>query len=265
MSVMACSWSTAQGIREQKTVLLNYKNYVYLIFDRNVSEIKFDCESEDIQLEQLTANSFGLRFSEHYTVPAEGIGGMVVLSGNIFHPLWLYYSDTISPAGINMSMGSETAVATAGDTLPATTLRAEDTERYCNNLLSSKRSILSVGEKNGKFELQLHSIGVTATHIYFLLSAQNNSKVDYTVGYHGMHLRHRTAAAGAEEILPLYHACNDPGTVAAGQQINYVLVYDLFTTKNKQEIIYTLKELNGGRSISLPIKSHHLYSNIYRL
>ena len=258
-----CHSLAAQPAKSQQKIFLNSRNYVYLIFDRKVSDVKFDCEPEDIHLEQLTANSFGLRFSNRYTVPSEGIGGMVVLEKSIFHPLWLYYSERLLATTIFVPTLTDTsAPADTGKGLSSPDL---DLLSFCEKLLEYKRNILPVGEKTGQFEIQFHSVGVTANHLYFVFFANNNSKVDYTVDYHGLHIISNTSAGGAEEILPQQYVYNEPTTIAAGTCQRYVLVYNLFTLKPKQEMVYIVKEQNGGRSIRLNIKSRYLYSLVYSL
>ncbi len=259
---MVCSFVGAQSVKEQQHVWLNKKNYVYLIFDSNVGEVKFDCEPDEIQLEQLTPNSFGLRFSEHYTVPPEGIGGMVVLANRTFYPLWIYCSEKIPHATIHLS-GEQ--VLPAADTAKDTPALSPDFSSYCAALMQEKRNILTVGEKTGGFEVQLHAIGVTTTHLYFLFVAVNHSKVDYGVDYHGLHIHTKNAASGGDEIVPLQHACDEPVVIKAGDAGRYVLVCDLFTLKNRQEMLYVIKELNGGRTINLTIKSNYLYGQVHQL
>ena len=261
--LMAFHSLAAQQAQSPQKILLNNRNYVYLLFDRKVSDVKFDCESEDILLEQLTTTSFGLRFSNRYTAPPEGIGGMVVLEKSIFHPLWLYYSEQLPATTIFIPTIVETPAPT--DTSTTSSSPDIDLQLRCNKLLEYKRNILSVGEKAGQFEIQLHSVGVTATHLYFMFFANNSSKVDYTIDYHGLHIVNKAAAGSAEEILPQQYACNEPLTIAAGASQRYVLVYNLFTLKSKQEMIYIVKEQNGGRSLRLTVKSRYLYSLVYSL
>lgn len=261
--LMACHSLAAQPAQGRQTIFLNNRNYVYLIFDRKVSDVKFDCEPEDIHLEQLTATSFGLRFSNRYTVPPEGVGGMAVLEKSIFHPLWLYYSEQLPATTLFIP-------TIANPLVPADTSKPQlpldmSLLSSCKKLLEHKRNILSVGERAGQFEIQLHSIGVTATHLYFVFFANNNSKVDYTVDYHGLHIVGKTAAGGAEEIVPQQYVYHEPITIAAGSSQSYVLVYNLFTLKPKQEMIYIVKEQNGGRSLRLNIKSRYLYTTVYSL
>ncbi len=262
LPVIAFSYAGAQNIREQQSIWLNKKNYVYLIFDANVSEVKFDCEPDEIQLEQLTPNSFGLRFGEYYAVPAEGLGGMVVLANRTFYPLWIRFSEQIPRATIHFPGEQALPVAdTAGGVPPV----VPDFSPHCTALLQSKRNILTVGEKTGGFEVQLHAIGVTATHLYFLIVVVNHSKVDYGVDYHGLHIRTKNTVSGGDEIIPLQHVCNEPVVIKAGDAGRYVLVCDLFTLKKRQEILYVMKELNGGRSVTLKIKSSYLYDQVHRL
>jgi len=261
--LMACQSLAAQPAQSRKEIFLNNRNYVYLLFDRKVSDVKFDCEPEDIHLEQLTANSFGLRFSNRYTVPPEGIGGMVVLERSIFHPLWLYYSEQLPATTIVIPTIIDTPVA--DDTGNPQSSSNNDFSLHCKKLLKHKRNILSIGERAGQFEVQLHSVGVTPTHLYFVFFVNNSSKVDYTVDYHGLHIISKAAAGGAEEILAPQYAYNEPVTIAAGTCHSYVLVYNLFTLKSKQEMVYIIKEQNGGRSLRLAIKSRYLYTSVYSL
>jgi hypothetical protein len=261
--LIVCYNLAGQPPQKQQNIFLNHRNYVYLIFDRNISDVKFDCESDDLLLEQLTATSFGLRFSSRYTAPPEGIGGMVVLERSIFHPLWLYYKEQLPATTINISTLFDASATTDTGYIPSST----DTglQQHCAGLLKRKRNILLVGEKAGQFEIQLHSVGVTAHHLYFVFFVNNNSKVDYTIDYHGLHIVNKTAAGGAEDILQQQYAYNEPVTIAAGSYQRYVLVYDLFTLKSKQEMIYIVKEQNGGRSLQLNIKSRYLYATVYPL
>ncbi len=254
------SFIYAQSIREKKDILLNNKNYVYLIFDTNVSEVKFDCDPDDIQLEQLTPNSFGLRFNEGATVPVEGVGGMIVLAQNIFHPVWLYFSEKIPVTTINMSEKSTPEIR---DTLINKLNTSSDIQQHCEAMFQLHRQIASLGEKNAKVELQLHNVGVSDKHLYLLFSLDNRSKVDYHVDYQGLHIRHKNVAA--DEMPELRFDYKQPTKVAAGEAVRYILVYDLFTLKNQQEMFYVVKETNGGRSFNLPIKNTYLYGNVHRL
>jgi hypothetical protein len=57
-----------------------YSFYYYIIIQ---TDVKFDCEPEDIFFEKLISTNFGLRLSEDYHPPIEGVGGMVVLNKSL--------------------------------------------------------------------------------------------------------------------------------------------------------------------------------------
>lgn len=121
-------------------------------------------------------------------------------------------------------------------------------------IVDNGRKINDVGMEEYKMIFQLNSVYTDQDIIAFYLSAQNSSKLDYTLDFVKTYItdkkRAKKTAMQEEEIYPIYVYYEPENKIIPGKgQINMVLFYKKFTIPEKRVLFFELFEHNGGRQI----------------
>ncbi|WP_394749131.1 hypothetical protein [Spongiimicrobium salis] len=138
----------------------------------------------------------------------------------------------------------------------------EDKEEYyrifCENNYLQRTIIRRNFRQNKRIVLKLNNILVDREEIYFILQIENNSKREYYVNGLGFFLDTNTAEV--PKLMTPEYKFNLQEIIDPESVNELVYVFKRFRLKNKEEINIVLDELNGNRSVSLPLTDKQVNS-----
>lgn len=106
-------------------------------------------------------------------------------------------------------------------------------------------------------------------HYYMVVEAENSSKIDYYIDMHSFMITNKrkgiTACNTGTTPINIISSYNEPISLCANTAYRYALVYDLFTLKKSQSLVFFIRETNGGRDLMINVPSRYLYQMALQL
>ena len=200
-ALLGTNIASIASVAESKTILLNTKNFVYVVFDTNIQDIIYDSDGVEDERSK-RKDMIGLRLIANDTAP---IGCLVVMEGNRLQHLWLKPGERIEPlvriqtAAVTAAAAAEAAQVKDTVALPQlasisvkqerdTLFRDDSVETARTNsgtpeamrakakvLLGKAPTIYQLGGEKGKVSVLPQSIDVDAAHLYLTIEVSNTS------------------------------------------------------------------------------------------
>ncbi|MBV4358804.1 conjugative transposon protein TraN [Pinibacter aurantiacus] len=180
----------------------------------------------------------------------------VITSDGRLYSLMVDYAD--EPEAINIKFSNDTSAIEQKTAI--TSLYNEDDLQTSSNTIIHQKRFLRVHTRNQKIRLNLGSIYLLDSLMWFTFSITNNSQIAYTpktlrLLVKDKHQAKRTASQETN-ITPIFKLI--PTTVPGYGSEKIIITCEPFTLSNKQRLVIQLTEQNGGRNMTLFIKPHIL-------
>lgn len=285
-----------QSVLPERKIYLNEKNLVYLIFDTDIDDIMLDKAILNTETFEGKRNTIAVRYLNKSDTTK--IGGMVMLKNNIFQPIEFFYIPQIKyrtetfitkPTIVPIITSDAVVSNKTNNNLEELTkferdslFKADSKEIKKRNkevigaMLTKSEGVIKKPDKilllqNSKqsINIALCNIGVDAEHLYLVVECSNNSNIDYYIDMQGFMISNKrkgiTAGNTGKMPLNIIASYNEPTVLRSKKAYRYILVYELFTLKNNQNLEFFLRETNGGRDIEIEVPSKYLYENTIQL
>lgn len=136
--------------------------------------------------------------------------------------------------------------------------------REVTQRISKKQGFIKkVRDSDNDMELKMEGIYVKEDQLYFQLSLENNSLINYDVDQFRIYIRDakraKRTATQEVELIPLYTAGNLQRIEGKANQV-VVVALKKFTIPDKKYLKIEIQEQNGGRHLDLKIKNKTLLS-----
>lgn len=139
------------------------------------------------------------------------------------------------------------------------------TAMYANGILDNQQTVKGVKDKKWQSTAEVTGIYVKNDVLFYQVSIQNKSSIDYTIDYIRFFIRDKKkgkrTAVQEIELKPIYTVGN-LNKVAAETSSKLVFALDKFTIPDAKQLILQINEKNGGRHFSMRIKNKHLMQAI---
>ena len=122
-------------------------------------------------------------------------------------------------------------------------------------------SFLSVTDRRDRMTLRLESLGTAADLVWLRFSLSNRSRLEFTPDFLRLYIRDRVrskrTSVQEREVNPFY--LDSLATVPGRDHRTYVMAIPRVTIPASKQLRVELYERNGGRSLTLRIRNHHLF------
>lgn len=263
-----------QSLGELITVHCNDRQNSYVIFSEKVDIV--DVSSNDVLVNVIDDNSISFKLANPF-VKAFPINGIINMSNQTTYPLEIVRKDSLLANDRTQFIPSSQAITNEFGTVNQPQNVSKDqkkTNRGDFQIENAKKTmdlrdkVANVGQKKNKISSYLNLIAVDSRFVYVKTTINNKSSIDYKVDFYGLLVKTKNdikVVGQNEDYIKPHYVFNEQDIIKAGGELKIVLVYELFTIKDNQELTFFMKELNGGRDLSFAIKSSVLLKSAYNL
>jgi len=135
------------------------------------------------------------------------------------------------------------------------------TAMYANSILDNQQTVKRIKDKKWQSMAEVKGIYVKNDVLFYQVSIQNNSSIDYTIDFIRFFIRDKKkgkrTAVQEIELKPIYIVGN-LNRVAAETTSTLVFALDKFTIPDAKKLLLQINEKNGGRHFSIRIKNKEL-------
>lgn len=135
------------------------------------------------------------------------------------------------------------------------------TAMYANGILDNAPTVKRIKDKKWQSVAEITGIYIKNDVLFYQLSIENNSSVDYTIDFVRFYIRDKKkgkrTAVQEIELKPIYTVGN-LNKVKAENTSKLVFALDKFTIPDAKKLILQINEKNGGRHFSMLIKNKQL-------
>jgi len=138
-------------------------------------------------------------------------------------------------------------------------------QTYCNAIAVNLLTMRGVRDKNYDMEAKVTGIYIKDRVIYYQLSLNNTSPIDYDIDFLRFYIRDKRkskrTASQENEMVPLYVTGN--ATTVKGCSHNTVVVaLEKFTVEDSKYLAIEINEHNGGRHLLLKVHNNKIIKAI---
>lgn len=135
------------------------------------------------------------------------------------------------------------------------------TAMYANSILDNVPIVKHIKDKEWQSKAKITGIYIKKEVLFYQLSIENNSSIDYTVDFIRFFIREKKkvkrTAVQEIELKPIYTIGN-LNKVAAETTSKMVFALDKFTIPDAKQLKLQINEKNGGRHFTMRIKNKQL-------
>ena len=249
----------------------NSKQKTYLVFPSDIQIVNIS--PADIHIEEVAPNVVSFILNDPFVNLDKSVNGIILLTNGVHYPIEIKKQDDIPADETTIVIGnvrsSDSNVLNDKQRISAEKLIEE--EKYKINAKETfelKNNYVNVKGSTNRINSELNAIAVDDNYVYIKITTKNRSSINYQIDFQGLVVRSsnnlRVAGSTEEYIEPVY-IYGEKAIISAKETVSIVLVYTLFTIKDTQNLIYLLKELNGGRSVEFEIRANLLLKSAYNL
>ena len=136
---------------------------------------------------------------------------------------------------------------------------------YCNDILDNKRTMHGIRDDSWDMVAKVIGIYIRGNVIFFQLSLENQSSIDYTVGLLKFYIRDREkgkrTAVQENEVRPIRISGNAREVKARSKNV-VVAALDKFTIPDRKYLAIQILEKNGGRHLLLRLRNNKIVKAI---
>ena len=245
----------------------NSRQKVYLIFPMDIQIVNIS--PADIHIEEVAPNIVSFILNDPFVNLDKPVNGIILLTDGTHHSIEIRKKDDIPADETTIVVGksdkviekTQKNVSNEIDVEEQYKINAKETSMLKNNYVNVK------GGAN-RINSELNAIAVDDKYVYIKITTKNRSSINYQIDFQGLVVRSsnnlKVVGSTEEYITPVYVYGEKP-IINAKETVSIILVYNLFTIKDTQNLIYLLKELNGGRGIQFEIKANLLLKSAYNI
>ena len=134
-------------------------------------------------------------------------------------------------------------------------------QTYCKDILDNKRTMHGIRDGSWDMVAKVIGIYIKGKVIYFQLSLENESTIDYDVALLKFYIRDRKkgkrTAVQENEIKPLCISGNVREVKAQSKNI-IVVAFDKFTIPDRKYLAIQILEKNGGRNLLMKVRNNKI-------
>lgn len=139
------------------------------------------------------------------------------------------------------------------------------TAMYANGILDNQQTVKGIKDKKWQSTAEVTGIYVKNDVLFYQVSIQNRSSIDYTIDYIRFFIRDKKkgkrTAVQEIELKPIYTVGN-LNKISAEATSTVVFALEKFTIPDAKKLLLQVNEKNGGRHFSIRIKNKELMKAI---
>lgn len=128
--------------------------------------------------------------------------------------------------------------------------------KVCDRLLRQRHPGIKTKRKKG-LRFRLEHLAHRGPEVYLIFAVQNRSGIDFDMGHldilHEKGSQKRRAAHQQIPLVPLY-IHGEPSKIKTGTTARFVYVLPKFTLGDHERILFQLKEMGGGRNLTIKFR-----------
>ncbi len=134
-------------------------------------------------------------------------------------------------------------------------------KRFCSYLLKRRIQIRGLKKRNSNIELEIENIVFDAEELYFVISIENNSTLDYDINFlnFSIEIRKRGKKKSMQRLFqaPVFkHQL--PKKIKEGNKVRLVYVLPKFSLSKERILLLRINEDKGERNINLKIPGRYI-------
>jgi len=260
---------SGQSLGKTIAVYCNERQNSYVKFAEKIEIV--DVSNHEIIVNIIDNNTVSFKLANPF-VRSFPINGIVNTTNLTSYPLEIIRKDTLSinesvqfVSSQNQSTETANSLSSNNESLM---VNENDMMKNAKIAMNLKDKVANVGQKKNKISSKLNLIAVDSKYVYVKTAISNKSAIDYKVDFFGLLVKTKNnlkIVGQNEDYIKPHFVFNEQNIIKSGDILKIVLVYELFTLKDNQELTFFMKELNGGRDLSFAIKSSVLLKSAYNL
>lgn len=138
-------------------------------------------------------------------------------------------------------------------------------QTYANGILNNPKTMRGIRDRSWDMHASITGIYIRGAVIYYQLSLDNKSPIDYDIDFLRFYIRDRKrgkrTASQENELKPLVVAGNT-SAVRANSSSTVVIALEKFTVPDSKYLAVEINEKNGGRHLLMKVKNSKIVKAI---